>query len=231
MEVVNILPTPVAIIPCPFHAKVKETILSEIEKQNENSLTYNINSKDLKHIGHYSVLQDDEKYGRFTNWIEQQAEYYAKEEKGDYIPETVQVTDSWYNMSDDGGKQYFHHHCNSYISGIYYVNFDREKGHVPTSFTNDSKIYTPHAPVFDIFKNKLTQHNQDNLVFAKEGELLLFPSQIAHGYENNKGDGRITLSMNIMPTVVSSGDYGWRCVNLTPQERLDAFIISKEFDA
>ena len=85
--------------------------------------------------------------------------------------------------------------------------------------------------LFDIFKNKLTQHNQDNLVFAKEGELLLFPSQIAHGYENNKGDGRITLSMNIMPTVVSSGDYGWRCVNLTPQERLDAFIISKEFDA
>ena len=111
------------------------------------------------------------------------------------------------------------------------MNFDREKGHVPTSFTNDSKIYTPHAPVFDIFKNKLTQYNQDNLVFAKEGELLLFPSQIAHGYEDNKGDGRITLSMNIMPTVVSSGDYGWRCVNLTPQERLDAFIISKEFDA
>ena len=61
MEVVNILPTPVAIIPCPFHIKVKETILSEVEKQNEYSLTYNVNSKDLKHIGHYSVLQDDEK--------------------------------------------------------------------------------------------------------------------------------------------------------------------------
>ena len=78
---------------------------------------------------------------------------------------------------------------------------------------------------------KLTEFNQNNLVCAKEGELLLFPSQICHGYENNKGDGRITLSMNIMPTVISSGDYGWRCVNLTPEERLNAFIISKDFDA
>ena len=36
MEVVNILPTPVAIIPCPFHSKVKDTILAEIEEQEVN---------------------------------------------------------------------------------------------------------------------------------------------------------------------------------------------------
>ena len=178
MEIVNILPTPVAIIPCPFHAKVKEIVLSEIDKQKENTLTFNVNSRDLKHIGHYSVLQDDNKYGRFTNWIEQQAEYYAKEVLGNYIPETVQVTDSWYNISDDGGRQYFHHHCNSYISGVYYVNFDENKGHTPTSFTNDDKTYMPHAPTLEIHKRKLTEFNQNNLVCAKEGELLLFPSQI-----------------------------------------------------
>ena len=37
--------------------------------------------------------------------------------------------------------------------------------------------------------------------------------------------------MNIMPTVVTNGDYGWRVTNLTPKERLDAFIISKDFNA
>ena len=52
-----------------------------------------------------------------------------------------------------------------------------------------------------------------------------------HGYRENKGDNRVTISMNIMPTVVTNGDYGWRVTNLTPKERLDAFIISKDFNA
>ena len=77
MEVVNILPTPVAIIPCPFHSKVKETVLEEIKEQEVNQLSYNINSRELKHVGHYSVLHNDERYGRFRNWCEQQAELYA----------------------------------------------------------------------------------------------------------------------------------------------------------
>ena len=78
MEVINVLPTPVAIIPCPFHSKVKETILAEIEEQKQNQITYSANSEQLKHIGHYSVLHNDERYGRFRNWCEQQAEIYAK---------------------------------------------------------------------------------------------------------------------------------------------------------
>ena len=71
MEVINVLPTPVAIIPCPFHVKVKETILAEIEEQKQNKITYSANSEQLKHIGHYSVLHNDERFGRFRNWCEQ----------------------------------------------------------------------------------------------------------------------------------------------------------------
>ena len=55
MEVVNILPTPVLIVKCPFHDKIKQTILDEIEEQKVNQLSYNVNSKELKHVGHYSV--------------------------------------------------------------------------------------------------------------------------------------------------------------------------------
>ena len=105
MEVINVLPTPVAIIPCPFHAKVKETVLQEIEEKGFSDLSYNTGSENLRHIGHYSVLHDDAKFGRFRNWCEQQAELYAKEVKGDYIQETVQVTDSWINVADKEGFQ------------------------------------------------------------------------------------------------------------------------------
>ena len=223
MEVVNILPTPVLIVKCPFHDKIKQTILDEIEEQKVNQLSYNVNSKELKHVGHYSVLHDDSKYGRFRNWCEQQAEYYAKEVKGDYVQETVQVTDSWYNISDKGGYQHPHFHSNSYLSCIYYVNFDVTKDHVNTHFTREESLYFPVMPALGLMRKKFTEYNQDNQIVVSEGELMIFPSQIIHGYDDNKGDNRVTLSMNMMPTIVTNGDYGWRCVNLTPQERMKAF--------
>ncbi len=231
MEIVHILPTAVAIIPCPFHNDIKDTMLSEVKEQEKNMIEFNDKNNNLKHIQHYSVLANDERYGKFRNWCELQAETYAKEIQGHYIPETVQITDSWFNVSNTGGFQHEHYHANSYISGVYYVNFDREKGHCPTSFTKDERTFMPHSPVLNILKTKNTDFQSENdLIYAKEGELILFPSHTTHGYRENKGDNRVTISMNIMPTVVSSGDYGWRCVNLTPRERLDAFIISKDFN-
>ena len=223
MEVINVLPTPVAIIPCPFHSKVKEAVTEEIEERGLSTLSYNTGSKDLRHIGHYSVLHNDERYGRFRNWCEQQAELYAKEVKGDYIQETVQVTDSWINVADKKGFQYPHFHGNSYLSAIYYVNFDLEKDHVPTHFVREEHQFVPNMPALNILRNKDTDYNQVNQVMAKEGELLIFPSQVTHGYETNNGENRITLSMNMMPTIVTNGDYGWRCVNLSSNERLEAF--------
>ena len=59
MEVLSILPTPVAIIPCPFADKVKETVLDHISNEDVLNLDYNVDSGNLKHIGHYSILMDD----------------------------------------------------------------------------------------------------------------------------------------------------------------------------
>ena len=230
MEVVHILPTAVSIIPCPFHNNIKETILSEIEDEGGNMAKFSAN-EELQHLQHYSVLENDGKYGRFRNWCEQQAERYAKEILGHYIPETVQVTDSWFNVSNTGGLQHQHYHANSYISGVYYVNFDAEKGHCPTSFTKDERSFMQNSSTLQLLKTKYTEFNQNDVIYAKEGELILFPSYTTHGYKENQGDNRVTISMNIMPTVVTNGDYGWRVSNLTPKERYDAFIISKDFDA
>ena len=137
--------------------------------------------------------------------------------KGDYIQETVQVTDSWFNISDKGGYQHPHFHSNSYLSCIYYVNFDPEKDHVNTHFTREESLYFP--VMLGLMRNKFTDYNQDNQIQVNEGELMIFPHKIIHGYNNNEGSNRITLSMNMMLTIVTNGDYGWRCTNLSPQER------------
>ena len=55
MEVVHILPTAVAIIPCPFHNDIKDTMLSEVKEQEKNMIEFNDKNNNLKHIQHYSV--------------------------------------------------------------------------------------------------------------------------------------------------------------------------------
>ena len=94
MEVVHILPTAVAIIPCPFHNDIKDIILSEVKEQEESMIEFNEKNDNLKHIQHYSVLQNDDKYGRFRNWCEQQAEIYAREIQGHYIPCLLYTSDA-----------------------------------------------------------------------------------------------------------------------------------------
>ena len=126
-------------------------------------------------------------------------------------------------MADKGGFQYPHFHGNTYLSAIYYVNFDMDKKHIPTHFIQDESVFTPNMPALNFLRNKDTPHNQVNEVLANEGELMIFPSHVTHGYETNEGENRITLSMNMMPTIVTNGDYGWRCVNLSSNERLEAF--------
>ena len=44
MEVLSILPTPVAIIPCPFADKVKATVMEHLAGEDYNKLGYNVNS-------------------------------------------------------------------------------------------------------------------------------------------------------------------------------------------
>ena len=78
-------------------------------------------------------------------------------------------------------------------------------------------------PSLTLMRKKFTDYNQDNQIQVNEGELMIFPSQIIHGYQHNKGDNRVTLSMNMMPTIVTNGDYGWRVVQLTPEERHKSF--------
>ena len=183
----------------------------------------------MSHIGHYSVLQNDVKFGRFRNWCEQQAEYYGKEIKGDYIQETVQVTDSWINVADKGGYQHPHYHSNSYLSAVYYVNYDNEK-HISTNFTREESLYFPSMPALQLMRKKYTPYNQDNELIVNEGELIIFPAQIIHGYNDNKFQDRVTLSMNMMPTIVTNGDYGWRCVNMNKAEREKAFDTKENLD-
>jgi len=217
MTVVDLLPSPLYVQECPFHDKVKSLFLAEIEQQ-DGEIIKNPRSHSLTHIDHYSVVQDD-RFSRFRTWVENCAEDFMSNVMGYYLPETMQVTDSWINICNEGGYQSPHFHSNSVISALYYVNFDPEK-HSHTYFGRPRLgMSYPQYNALQIPYHKETRYNQFDCVTGAEGRLFLWESHMIHGFKVNNHPNRITVAMNLMPTVISNGDYGWRVQLLEQNER------------
>ena len=48
------------------------------------------------------------------------------------------------------------------------------------------------------------------LMYPEEGELMLWQSNLTHGYSDNQKDGRISISMNFMPSLIVDDKYSYR---------------------
>jgi len=216
MEVLEILPQPLGIVPCPFHDEVKALIKKEITKGQSN-LESNPNTDELVHIDHYSVL-DKPEFHKLRDWVEEQSAIFLENVMGEYVQEGVIVTDSWINICDDGGTQAPHYHTNSYVTALYYVNFN--ENHTPTYFakTTGVQIY-PNTANLTLPHTINTRFNQMDEVRPNEGDLFLWPSTIIHGYKTNHEDNRITLAINVMPKMMTNGDYGWKVERLSNEDR------------
>ena len=79
---------------------------------------------------------------------------------------------------------------------------------------------TATVPTMSIPFEKQTEFNQEGEMQVNEGDLVLFPSTVLHGYKTNREDDRVTIAMNLMPSVVCGWDYGWRVDTLTNNQRM-----------
>jgi hypothetical protein len=116
------------------------------------------------------------------------------------------LKEMWVNVMDTGGRQAMHNHANSFISGVAYLTpthpeartvFMKSPGGVDFSFKND------HAAVVS------GPYNADKWIsMAPEpGDVVLFPSYLMHAVPPNKGERRITMAFNAIPTGFNSWGY------------------------
>ena len=126
--------------------------------------------------------------------------------------EDILFNSSWINKSEKGTVLSDHSHANSLISANYFVNYDEEK-HTALSFANDrhDRWHTikPLPALRMKAAPKLNMYNAPRITpTVKEGFVLVWRSNVVHGYEKpNLEGGRMTLSLNAMPTIVDSGLY------------------------
>ena len=192
--------------------ETKETIINmmenaEMEPNAKDPALYHFQNETNTSFLHNEELKD------FKEWMEKTCTEFVRETLGYNIGEML-ITDSWLNLCDKGGGQYPHFHGNAYISGTYYVNF--KQGHSPLCFRHPENSTHSHFPTITLQSDKSNpnKYNSDVFIFPAEGELVMWQSNLTHGYTENQLDGRISISMNFMPSVVANDKYSYRVVPL-----------------
>jgi uncharacterized protein (TIGR02466 family) len=109
---------------------------------------------------------------------------------------SMNITTSWVNRYSKGDLTHQHHHSNSIISGVYYledcdktapIQFHRAPGYVNLwPNTINLPIRTHNALNIDVVT-----------VIPKAGELIMWPSHLAHSVPPNQSDqDRHTIAFN-----------------------------------
>lgn len=121
---------------------------------------------------------------------------YMKHLGVDMTEISMNITTSWVNRYARGDLTHQHHHSNSIISGVYYLEDCDET----------APIQFHRAPGYvNLWPNTINlpikQHNALNIdvvtVIPKAGELIMWPSHLAHSVPPNQSDtDRHTIAFN-----------------------------------
>ena len=68
-------------------------------------------------------------------------------------------------------------------------------------WSGDETLLLTFIPVIQLDTTELSPYNMTEATFKQsEGDVLVYPSNITHGYDSNPSDQRITFTANIVPT-------------------------------
>lgn len=104
----------------------------------------------------------------------------------------IYITQSWINYSSAGDFHHTHHHSNSFLSGVFYVDVDPLKDKIV--FINELLINSVLA--LEKTENNMFQTNSWPMP-CENGLLYVFPSKLKHNVPKKQDNNlRISLSFN-----------------------------------
>lgn len=113
-----------------------------------------------------------------------------------YKPKTkveLKITQSWTNYTENGQYHHKHAHPNSFVSGVFYVQADKEKDKI--------YFYQDKYQQIKIPPSEWNLWNSESWWFeVGTGGLVLFPSSLTHMVQTVESDKtRISLAFNTFP--------------------------------
>jgi uncharacterized protein (TIGR02466 family) len=102
------------------------------------------------------------------------------------------ITQSWLNYTKTNQYHHKHHHPNSLVSGVFYIDCNEEFDKIKFFKDNNYQIIKPEVKDWNIW-------NSETWWFTvKTGDIILFPSSLTHMVETKQGNNtRISLAFNV----------------------------------
>ncbi len=106
----------------------------------------------------------------------------------------INITQSWINYTEKGQHHHKHDHPNSFISGVFYLQANKEKDRI---YFFDNKYKQ-----IKLLPSEWNKWNSDSWWFdVGTNDLILFPSHLTHMVQTvETEETRISLSFNTFPT-------------------------------
>lgn len=191
MELESLFPTPVAFFKLARSIDASEMYFVQGLSQRKNMGNSSSNNR--------SVLHDPAMQG-LKHWIEASLEEYFL---AIYRPKhsvDLRITQSWCNYTQAGEYHHKHKHPNSLVSGVFYVQADKD--------TDRITFYRDWYQQIMIQPSDFNAFNSESWWLpVGTGDLVLFPSGLSHMVEEVVGDhARISIAFNSFPFGVIGED-------------------------
>jgi uncharacterized protein (TIGR02466 family) len=180
----SLFPTPVAIYK--LERELTEEEISFIKGQKTRPNAGNVTSVDNIILRNHSMT-------KLRDFIESSVSEYFKTVYSPKHEVSLRITQSWTNYTEPEQYHHKHNHPNSFVSGVFYPQANRE--------TDKIYFYRDGFQQIKFPPNEWNMWNSDSWWFeVGTGDLILFPSNLTHMVETVKGKNtRISLSFNTFP--------------------------------
>jgi uncharacterized protein (TIGR02466 family) len=184
MQMQNLFPQPVGIYQLDRDLTAKE--LSFIKKQETRPNSGNATSID-------NALLRNKELTKLRDFIETSVADYFRQVHNPKHKVNLRITQSWANYTEPGQFHHKHAHPNSFVSGVFYPQANRETDKIHFYKSSFQQIKFP--------PENWNIYNSESWWFeVGTGDLVLFPSSLEHMVETVQGDQtRISLSFNTFP--------------------------------
>lgn len=187
MAIHNLFPIPIGMYKLDRDLTAKElSFLKNQETRSNMGNTTSINNTILK----------AKELTKFRDFIETSVSDYFKTVHNPKHDVNLKITQSWVNYTEKGQYHHKHAHPNSFVSGVFYIQADKEKDKI--YFYRDGYQQIKFPP------NDWNAWNSESWWFeVGTGDLILFPSGLTHMVETVQHDQtRISMSFNTFPVGV-----------------------------
>ena len=108
-----------------------------------------------------------------------------------------EISDCYLEVAHQGAIYAPHEHSNCLFSGTFFVSYDKE-AHSYLKFKRNTISNT--YPIMMLPYSTMTAFNlQEATIPYAAGDIVIYPSNLTHGFDSNPTDNRIALTFNVIP--------------------------------